>query len=182
MTGLPDVLAAQFLLEESPDLDYSPRLLQRFALLALDFSLKGSNQSSIFALPGTRAALNGSATDECSWPGVVCTNGTGVTELHLPNLALDGTIPETISLLTDLTHIDLSKNALVGSIPESFYALTQLKSIYLYKNKLQGTLSNGVANLQNLLNLWLNENMLTGPFPSALRSTDTYFPPIRTYY
>jgi hypothetical protein len=177
----PDVLAAQFLIQENEDIVYTPEMLQRFALLTLDFSLKGSNGSSIFALPGTRAALNGSITDECLWPGVVCTNGTGVTELHLPRLALDGTIPETISLLTDLTHIDLSSNALVGSIPESMYTLTQLKSIYLYKNKLQGTLSNGVGNLQNLRNLWLNENSLTGPFPSTLRSTDTYFPPIGRY-
>jgi hypothetical protein len=177
----PDVLAAEFLIEENEDIVYTPELLQRFALLTLDFSLKGSNGSSVFALSGTRAALNGSVTDECLWPGVVCGNGTTVTELHLPRLGLEGTIPETISLLTDLTHIDLSSNSLVGSIPESMYTLTQLKSIYLYKNKLTGTLSNGVGNLQNLLNLWLNENSLAGPFPSTLRSTDTYFPPIGTY-
>jgi hypothetical protein len=204
-TSRPNQLAIDWLLEEyaantdddlGDQLVYDDKLIQRFALVALDFALTagrgggGGDPPPFFATETTSNTLEtnvGGATtwstqtqDECAWFGIFC-NGTVVTELNWARLGLTGSIPDSIAVLSDLTRIDFSSNALVGSIPESIYGLTELRSVYFYKNNLTGTLSDGIVNLQNLVHLMLNENDLAGPFPTTLRSSDTYFPPIGTY-
>jgi hypothetical protein len=199
-TSRPNQLAIEWLLEDhaanTEDLDdqlvYDQKLIQRFALVALDFAMTagrggGGDPPPFFATETTSNTVETNvggpttwsthAKDECAWFGIVC-NGTVVTELNWARLGLTGSIPDSVAVLSDLTQIDFSNNALVGPIPESLYGLTELMSIYFYKNNLTGTLSDGIGNLKNLVHLMLNENDLAGPFPTTLRSSDSYFPPI----
>ena len=165
----PNNRAFQFIARETRPLEFNDNLMQRFALVSLDYTMAGVGPG------GTATQFSVIDSDECSWKGVVC-NGTTVTELHFPRLGMTGSIPASISLLKDLTYIDFSDNNIGGAIPESLYDLTELKSLYLYKNQLNGKISNRIGNLFRLENLYLNENALTGPFPSTLRSGSEIHP------
>ena len=46
--------------------------------------------------------------------------------LDLSDFAMSGTIPDELSLLSELIRIDFSDNALAGTVPESFTALSGL--------------------------------------------------------
>ena len=171
--------AVTWLAQDTDEPVYDAKLIQRFAVLAVDFALKGSSQSD-GAIDEIEPTIGVHDIDECTWQGIVC-NGTTVVELHLPRLNLSGTIPPSISLLSDITHIDLNTNDIHGTIPESLYDLTGLNSLYLYKNQLQGFVSTSIRKLTNLENLWLNENAMTGPFPVGISSTDSFIHPIRKW-
>ena len=123
-------------------LKLSPRLIQRFALLTLQFALESSDGFAVKYL------------DECQWGGVTCAdvgNRTGyVNEINFSYSGMTGTIPPEIKLLKDLVKLDLSNNNLQGSIPEALYRLTGLEEITLFKNQLTGKLSNSLGNLWSL--------------------------------
>ena len=171
--------AVTWLAQDAGEPEYDEKLIQRFAVLAVDFALQGSSQSD-GAIDAIEPTIGVHDIDECTWQGIVC-NGTTVVELHLPRLNLSGTIPSSISLLSDITHIDLNTNDIRGTIPESLYDLTRLNSLYLYKNQLQGFVSTSIRKLTNLENLWLNENAMTGAFPEGLSSSESFIHPIRKF-
>jgi len=127
-------------------LKLSPRLIQRFALLTLQFALESSDGFAVKNL------------DECQWGGVTCAdvgNRTGyVNEINFSYSGMTGTIPPEIKLLKDLVKLDLSNNNLQGSIPEALYRLTGLEEITLFKNQLTGKLSNSLGNLWSLYVLY----------------------------
>lgn len=98
-------------------------------------------------------ALNGSAWEGLSpcggdgaggappWKGVTCNNQGQVTELALPGLGLQGTLPYALAALPSLQRLDLSANAFAGSIPASWlatYGFPNLTHIDLGSNKLTG--------------------------------------------
>ena len=174
----PAYRAIDWILQESSNITYDEKLVQRFALVTLDFALGGN----FTVVPSI--ASNGNFTgrllqqgnfswsqsdDECLWEGVVCANGS-VTELWFGSRNLTGTIPDEIALLTNLTMIDLSNNYIGGTIPEKIYELSLLESLYFYHNQLTGTISKQISNLQNLQILFLNSNYISGRIPQSLRS------------
>ncbi|GLT28267.1 hypothetical protein SLA2020_032110 [Shorea laevis] len=57
-----------------------------------------------------------------------------------------------------LTNLDLSNNKLQGSIPNSIANLVNLSHLDLSNNKLQGSIPNSIANLVNLIFLDLSSN------------------------
>jgi hypothetical protein len=46
-------------------------------------------------------------SDFCDWEGVTCGRPGTVTEIHLDNMSLQGTLPEDLYFLSNLEHIDL---------------------------------------------------------------------------
>ncbi|CAI7787870.1 unnamed protein product [Closterium sp. NIES-54] len=88
--------------------------------------------------------------------------------------ALSGSIPDTISMLTNLNGLDLSNNALTGSIPGSISALSALGALYerctlnLAINKLTGPIPAGLGNLDALNHLNVVSNHLNGTIPPSL--------------
>jgi len=119
---------------------------------------------------------NGSSL--CGWTGVRCDNTTHrVTELFvaedtLPKVPtgdkfLQGTIPESIGLLTSLTNLQLDNNNLTGSIPNSIGSLTNLIYLYLQGNRLSGAVPGSIGKLKKLTHLFLNGNQLTSWDPSS---------------
>ena len=104
----------------------------------------------------------------CSWFGVVCGNGSHVTELRLASYNLVGTIPTELGDLTYLTFLSLDGNSLSGSIPPQLGNLNQLTYLLLNLNQLTGSIPSQLGNLTNLKGLVLFSNQLTGSIPPQL--------------
>ena len=121
-------------------------------------------------LRGT-ATLNWSAnTSIFDWEGVRAhgTDPQYVGMLYLPDLELDGTIPEVLAGLADLRRLDLDGNDLTGSIPASLGSLEDLEQLYLFGNRLTGSIPVEFGNLAKLRILSLYANDLTGNIPTEL--------------
>ena len=150
-----------------PPLDH--KLLQRFALLSLDFALNRPgpplNDDGVIQMERD-AAIDVDADfnhytksytvgvkhlNECDWEGITCNgNTTMVEEISFGYSNLTGTIAPEIKLIKDLQILDLSNNAISGPIPESMYSIKGLEELYLYKNQITGTLSNTMSNWWNM--------------------------------
>ena len=126
------------------------------------------------------------------WQGVTTDDEGRVTQLHLWENNLVGTIPAELGQLSSLTSLELQINKLSGSIPAELGNLSNLTVLYLWENQLSGeippelsslsnlqrlSLSNnqlsddipaGLGDLSNLTRLYLNENQLSGEIPSEL--------------
>ncbi len=107
------------------------------------------------------------ATDPCTWNGVVCGNGggTGITELVVEHNHVSGAVPAAIGDLTNLTNLSLFDND-ITSIPTAIGTLTGLTTLNLGANDLSA-IPNDIAELTALTYLNLNENDLT-EFPAGI--------------
>ncbi|MBD2704464.1 leucine-rich repeat domain-containing protein [Spirosoma sp. BT702] len=103
------------------------------------------------------------------WYGVTCLAGR-VSQLELQNNGLSGSIPASLSALTNLQQLNLSANQLSGSIPTSLSALTNLQRLTLSGNLLSGTIPASLSALTNLKYLFLSNNQLSGSIPSTIGS------------
>ena len=101
------------------------------------------------------------------WDGVTVVNGR-VTELHLNERGLAGSIAPGLGALTKLEWLNLQGNQLTGTIPVALGELTKLKRLNLHGNQLTGTIPVALANLKKLQKLSLQDNQLTGTIPVAL--------------
>ncbi len=76
----------------------------------------------------------------CGWYGIGCTNGR-VTTLNLVNNGLQGSIPMSLSGLTNLSALSLALNQLSGTIPANLGNLTNLNLLELsslrFQNEMQ---------------------------------------------
>ncbi|XP_028801039.1 protein STRUBBELIG-RECEPTOR FAMILY 3 isoform X2 [Neltuma alba] len=82
--------------------------------------------------------------------------------LSLSSNQLNGSIPDALSSLTQLSDLSLSNNLLDGQIPDVFQQLTGLINIDLSANKLSGQLPLSLGNLSLLSTLHLQNNELSG--------------------
>jgi len=182
----PTRQALEWLLDEqeedgSEPVTYDDQLLQRFAVLVLDFAMLGNQESSdVRRRELVRTQQN---QDTCLWSGISCTSLDGddsqrvVTSIRWGQQGLHGSIPSEIGLLSHLEYFSAPENSLQGSLPEEIYTkLPNLESLYLYKNKLTGSLSESIGNLNSLVNFHLSHNEITGFIPSSLRSLDEIRP------
>jgi alpha-tubulin suppressor-like RCC1 family protein/Leucine-rich repeat (LRR) protein len=111
----------------------------------------------------------GAEGTENTWHGVYTDDGnTTVTELHIDNNNLVGTIPASLGNLSNLTYLCLNSNHLTGSIPPELGSLTNLQYLLLYSNQLSGGIPKELGYLDNLKFLYLSSNQLTGSIPSSL--------------
>ncbi len=122
--------------------------------------LKKTNWPTTWPATATSAVFS-------KWFGVSVVNGD-VVSISLPSNRLAGTIPASISNLTELTTLYLQGNSISGSIPTEIGSLSKLTLLYLYANKLTGTIPASLGNLKNLVYLYLLRNTLTGTIPSEL--------------
>ncbi|KAK4607858.1 hypothetical protein RGQ29_001607 [Quercus rubra] len=91
-----------------------------------------------------------------------------LTQLSLSSNNLQGSIPSSISRLVNLFHLDLSSNNLQGSIPSSVSRLVNLFRLDLSSNNLQGSIPSSISRLVNLFRLDLSSNNLQGSIPSSM--------------
>ncbi|MCB1756723.1 MAG: hypothetical protein KDJ38_14465 [Gammaproteobacteria bacterium] len=140
----------------------APDQAQTDALNALYTSLNGANWVD-------NTGWN-TDTDPCSWFGVTCDGaGANVTQINLQDNRLVGTIPASITDLSQLQILVLQNNSLGGfSIPAVLGSMTQLRELYLNDTGLQGAIPAELGQLTNLRTLALDDNRLSGQIPAEL--------------
>lgn len=132
----------------------NPTIIQRYILTVLYFATEGEYNNGIslgkrftpddnkvgqWTNYGTLKFLSKNL-HECSWydknyhgslKGVIsCDHDTKeITELILPEVSIQGQLPEEIGYLTKLKTLDLQNNHLYGTIPESLGRLTSLRTL-----------------------------------------------------
>ena len=106
-------------------------------------------------------------TKVADWYGVTVGSGV-VTHLNLSNNLLNGSIPSTLSTLSNLQELRLGDNQLTGSIPSTLSTLSNLQILDLGMNSLSGSIPTELSSLSNLQGLYLNGNQLSGSIPSSL--------------
>ncbi len=115
----------------------------RNALIAIYNATDGANWTNPWDL----------TANESTWTGVTVNNDGRVTELSLSFRNLNGTLPNEIGNLTELTKLNIfggSSNNLTGTIPASICNLTKLESITLSQNKLTGEIPSCLFSITSL--------------------------------
>lgn len=115
---------------------------------------------------------NATNCDICTWFGVVCNDEGRVSALNLGFNNVSGSIPASITDLTQLTKLNLYSNNLSGALPTMLHNLTLLNYIDLADNNYSGTIPVSFGNIINLRTLFLDDNNLSGTLPSGLANTD----------
>jgi len=140
-----------------------PRLIQRYTLAVLYFSMDGDNWTSCGRLSDSCNGVHFlSAEDECKWIGLDCNGEKELTQIHLDEKGLIGMIPSELSVLSSLEILDLDENQLYGSIPSSLGLLRKLQVLDLDKNIMTGTLPESLYDMKELKVLDLNNNRFSG--------------------
>ncbi|XP_029125972.1 leucine-rich repeat receptor-like serine/threonine-protein kinase BAM2 [Cajanus cajan] len=113
---------------------------------------------------------NLTAPDPCSsFSGVTCfLRRVSILSLGSNSLPLAGSLPELVSLLTELTQLILSPGIVTGPIPPQLGRLTKLRVISLPSNRFTGTIPSTLSSLKNLHTLDLSHNQLAGSVPPSL--------------
>jgi len=91
-----------------------------------------------------------------------------VVSINLMFNNLQGTLPTSLSTLTELRVLELSFNQLNGSLPASLGDLQKLEVLALNGNDLQGSIPSSYGNMKNLIQLHLSSNKLDGNLPESL--------------
>ena len=92
-----------------------------------------------------------------------------LTYIHFSLNFLGGTIPDIFGNLTKLQRLSISSNRLDGTIPESIFDLTNLEHLsFALNQQLGGTISEGIGNLLNLQRIYLHYNDFNGTLPQRL--------------
>ncbi len=139
----------------------NPYNIQREALIDLYNSTNGQNWTN-------KTNWLGAPGSECTWYGVGCDGNGQVVSLYLQYNNLSGTIPSSITNLSNLQLLYLHGNQLTGNILPELGNITNLRSLSLAENPLTGGIPHELANLTNLVELWLSSSQLTGIIPSEL--------------
>uniref|UniRef100_A0A8R7UV12 Leucine-rich repeat-containing N-terminal plant-type domain-containing protein n=3 Tax=Triticum urartu TaxID=4572 RepID=A0A8R7UV12_TRIUA len=104
------------------------------------------------------------ATSTCSWFCVTCDAAGHVTELHLPNKGLHGTLHAFYSAaFQNLTVLNLNSNNLVGMIPANISLFLTLAVLDLSYNNLVGAIPYQLSHLPKIVKLDLGNNHLSNP-------------------
>nr|DAD45363.1 TPA_asm: hypothetical protein HUJ06_003592 [Nelumbo nucifera] len=101
-------------------------------------------------------------------PSINCLLFTNLSELHLEDNLIYGSIPPSIAGLSKLTLLNLSSNLLNGTIPSELGLLPKLERLILSNNSLSGQIPDLLGELSHLGLLDLSRNKLSGPIPASL--------------
>lgn len=116
-----------------------------------------------------------------------------LTTFDVNGNSMEGPVPESIGLFTELLRLDVSSNRLTGDLPPSIYTYRKLSMINLYSNSLvvhdfltkisdmtsltyigfgsnyefTGTVPTSIAKLTKLTQLWIDTTAFTGTIPDV---------------
>jgi Leucine-rich repeat (LRR) protein len=99
----------------------------------------------------------------------LCVNST-VVRINLMEYDMSGSLPDTISDMTNLVHLNLSLNYIGGELTPALFRLQKLENISLEDNRLSGLFPSDLATASSLRMLNLLLNIISGPLPDELGS------------
>jgi Leucine-rich repeat (LRR) protein len=102
-----------------------------------------------------------------TWYGVTL-DVDRVVVVRLNDNKLEGTINDSVRLLTRMEEFNLRKNKLTGKMPQNIGALIKLKKLDLSGNKLDSEIPANIGQLADLTYLDISENLLSGNVPPSL--------------
>jgi len=130
-------------------------------LLDLFRSTEGSNWLNA---TGWQLGDLGLDCDYCNWLGVSCNADQRVVRLVLPDNRLRGTLPESISDLTELSNLNLQRANIGGSI-QALEGLSGIEFLNLYQVNYAGPFPEFLLGFELLRELNLAYNEITGSIP-----------------
>ena len=96
-----------------------------------------------------------------------CVDGS-VNQISLSGFGIIGTLPSTLSLLSNLQILNLRYNYIKGPIPSTIRALNKLNSLDLSNNKLNGTIPEEIDTMVKLVTVNFASNQLIGTIPLSI--------------
>ncbi|KAF8016991.1 hypothetical protein BT93_H2251 [Corymbia citriodora subsp. variegata] len=118
---------------------------------------------------------NNSLTGSLPW--CLTNSSTTLSVLNLRMNQLEGTIPQSISFIDELTTLDLSQNRFEGTLPWSLVNCTNLEILDLGSNQFEDTFSRWLGKLPKLKVLILRSNNFKGLL--NITKGDRIFPKLR---
>jgi hypothetical protein len=107
----------------------------------------------------------------CSFKGIMCHNSQfptrpqPVRRISLQSF-VDGSLPESIGLFSNLTSITLWSSGISGTFPASFRQLTQLQDLAIWSSLLTGDLPD-IMTMPDLWSLRISSSLMDGTLPAA---------------
>lgn len=184
----PQSLAFQWLLTDIEDQEYGyseTQLVQRYVLATLYYSTTGEGWTNNLGFL--------SNSSECSWEvsnGYIptwygkmrrldnhdnaCNDAGSITSLSLTSNDLSGTLPNELSLLTELRTFQFrGESSIFGSLPTELGALTKLQLFAVEGTQITGKIPSEIGQMRLLDFLDLSNNVHTGNIPTDLGSLES---------
>lgn len=120
------------------------------------------NLSNIYNLDFTDNDLTGSI------PTTALRGLRSLQGMFLGYNKIQGSLPDNLCNLPELSHLHLRHNQISGPIPDCIGNVTSLREIYLASNRLSSSIPLGLWNLKDILELDLSSNSLTGNLPQGI--------------
>lgn len=139
-----------------------------FLIIEIDDNLASSFPSSIGNLPYLDSLLIYQLPNLTGTIPHSITKLTNLRSLTIRATSISGPIPNFITELKSLTYLDLSDNHLSGRLPPNLSQLPNLEAIILQNNKLTGPIPPSYGYIKNLSTLFLSRNKLSGKLPISL--------------
>lgn len=96
-------------------------------------------------------------------------NSTALTRLSMFRNELEGSIPNSIVMLSNLRELNIhGSNFAESTIPNDIGALSKLETLDLAGTRVKGTVPQSIFSLSNLEHLDIQNNELTGGLPDSL--------------
>lgn len=160
----------------APSLTLAPTLVPTPALSEFDVlshlyeALNGSNWYT------KTNWLNGSACPDGNWHLISC-SGVNVNGIYLASdNNLRGTIPKSLSKLSEMASVFIYENYISGSIPSELGLWSKLSRLMLTNNQLTGSVPSELGQLTQQTTMGLANMKLTGLIPSELGlMTSSYY-------
>jgi len=102
-----------------------------------------------------------------TWYGVQLDGEGYVTELHLNNNRLSGTLPVEIGDFSRMQYLQIDNNTIGGSLPTEIGQLSELSILFVDDNNFTGSVPEELANCSQLMTIFLDNNQFSGPIPQG---------------
>ncbi|CAJ2674349.1 unnamed protein product [Trifolium pratense] len=112
--------------------------------------------------------LDWSNNDYCKWAGVNCNGMNRVTSIKLNSSTVQGSLPEELAKLSELTNFDFRGNSLSGNVP---YMPNSLQYLHINNNNFTSMPNDFFNNLTNLIEVGIDSNPFSQwQIPSSLKN------------
>jgi len=150
----------------NPSVGENTDTLTRYVLATMFFALDGANtwvNTDEWLTSTSICEWYTSGSDPCNEEGIL-------TDIDLKRNGLEGELPadEIAMLAPHLKVLDVSGNNLQGTIPTTLGLLTNLNILFIDGNQYEGTIPSELGDLESMEKIYLNDNDLVGSIPDEL--------------